>query len=91
MCVPMDGGGGTSTVRDAGAAAQGLFVAVRRAGLGRVYGAVDHRVSVVSLPGGVTVWVRRGNYEWRIDGVLYRHPWEDAAGATQRIARELTA
>src|SRR5690625_2442880 len=50
---------------DTPAAAQALFGELRRLGMRRVYGVADAKVSVVSLPGGVTVWVRGGAFTWR--------------------------
>ena len=45
-------------------AAQELYRALVARGVQRVYGMVDARVSVVSLP-GVTVWCRGGVLSWR--------------------------
>ncbi|WP_239648628.1 hypothetical protein [Nocardiopsis chromatogenes] len=77
---------------DAAGAAQALFAALRAAGVGRVFGSVDARVSVVSLPGGITVWVRGGAFCWRgADGAQQMHSWADAAGAARRLVDELAA
>ncbi len=77
---------------DAAGAAQALLAALRTAGVGRVFGAADARVSVVSLPGGVTVWVRGGAFCWRgADGAQCTHPWADAQGAARRLVDELAA
>ncbi|WP_017559351.1 hypothetical protein [Nocardiopsis baichengensis] len=65
---------------------------MRAAGVGRVFGSVDARVSVVSLPGGITVWVRGGAFCWRgADGAQRTHPWADAQGAARRLVDELAA
>ncbi|WP_017624712.1 hypothetical protein [Nocardiopsis chromatogenes] len=74
------------------AAAQALFAAVQAAGVHRVFGSADARVSVVSLPGGITVWVRGGAFFWRgADGAQRTHWWADAQGAARRLVDELAA
>lgn len=97
------GGGGRATVGtepagcpgrgwDAGAAAQVLYRELRRLGLRRVYGSADPKVSVLSLPGGVTVWVRGGVFTWRdAEGRTVWWSADDAVGAARRLLAEVQA
>ncbi|MBB5435190.1 hypothetical protein [Nocardiopsis composta] len=78
--------GGAGTV----GAAQALFAALGAVGVGGVYGAVHGLVSVVSLPRGVTVWVRGGVLSWRDScGRARTHPAADAQGAARLLVAEL--
>jgi len=71
-------------------AAQALFAALGAVGVGGVYGAVHALVSVVSLPRGVTVWVRGGVFSWRDScGRDRTHPAADAQGAARLLVAEL--
>jgi len=80
---PPDGGGAVG-------AAQALFAALGAMGVGGVYGAVHALVSVVSLPRGITVWVRGGVFSWRdACGRTRTHPAADAQGAVRLLVAEL--
>ncbi|GAA4907709.1 hypothetical protein GCM10023405_31550 [Streptomonospora salina] len=75
---------------DAGAAVRALFGELRRLGMRRVYGSADVKMSVLSLPAGVTVWVVAGAFTWRdADGRAVWWSAEDAVGAARRLAAEV--
>jgi hypothetical protein len=72
--------------------AQALFAELRRRGLVRVYGAVHAKVSVLSLPGGVTVWCRGGALTWRgRDGREVVWAAGDAVGAASLLLAEVAS
>ncbi|WP_461002314.1 hypothetical protein [Streptomonospora sediminis] len=67
-----------------------MFDELRRLGMARVYGSADPKMSVLSLPGGVTVWVVAGAFTWR-DAVGRAVWWEadDVAGAARRLVGQV--
>ncbi|WP_232524331.1 hypothetical protein [Nocardiopsis gilva] len=57
-----------------------------------MFGAVDARVSVVSLPGRITVWVRGGTFTWRdADGRHQTHAWTDPQGEPNQAVKPARA
>ncbi|RCV49712.1 hypothetical protein DEF23_17745 [Marinitenerispora sediminis] len=65
-----------------------MYAALRSHGVHRIYGAVHASVSVLSLPGGLTVWCRGGVFTWRGDsGDLVMFP----AHEVQEVLRCLLA
>jgi hypothetical protein len=66
-------------------AIRSLEYVLREAGLDHVYGYTDGTVGCLSVRCGLTVWYRRGELTWTVDGKETRWPVTDVAGAADAL------